>query len=228
MSVFQKFVEWGTDAKYVPGGKKCDICGNKLGVFETGFWSINAKQLADGVLCKDCYEKLELLTRFRTACIPAKLRKEVPFCMLTATRLPQMEVQQAKQALEDAESLGREYLVAAGTEYKSLFRSKEAVMIHPTALDVGIRRAEILNGKQVLFGFVQLGRFQKDDRVVILDGKRRIEAAVLEAYAFDCEENTLEAELKANMGKQQLQQWKLGWLVLDTREEVSASASVIG
>ena len=100
MSVFQKFVEWGTDAKYVPGGKKCDICGNKLGVFETGFWSINAKQLADGVLCKDCYEKLELLTRFRTACIPAKQRKEVPFCMLTATRLPQMEVQQAKQALE--------------------------------------------------------------------------------------------------------------------------------
>ena len=31
MGLFQKFCEWGTDAKYVKPGKKCDLCGKKLG-----------------------------------------------------------------------------------------------------------------------------------------------------------------------------------------------------
>ena len=29
MGLFQKFCEWGTDAKYVKPGKKCDLCGKK-------------------------------------------------------------------------------------------------------------------------------------------------------------------------------------------------------
>ena len=45
MGLYQKFCEWGTDAKFVPHGKKCDICGKKLSYLDTGFWSINANGL---------------------------------------------------------------------------------------------------------------------------------------------------------------------------------------
>jgi predicted small lipoprotein YifL len=39
--------------------------------------------------------------------------------------------------------------------------------------------------------------------------------------------NAREVELKANMGKQQLDQWQTGWLVLDDEEKVVGSTTVI-
>ena len=74
-----------------------------------------------------------------------------------------------------------------------------------------------------------MGEFKKGDSVLILDGKQRREAIVLEAYVFDPDvpENDLEVMLKANMGKQCLKQWQLGWLVLDDEEKVGGSTTVI-
>ena len=65
--------------------------------------------------------------------------------------------------------------------------------------------------------------------MLILDGKQRKEATVLEAYVFDPDvpENDLEVVLKANMGKQCLSQWQQGWLVLDNEEKVGGSTTVI-
>lgn len=104
MGAFQKFVEWGTDAKYVAIGKKCDICGKKLNFFATGFWSTNAKQLADGVLCKRCFEKLERLRECRELWVPQERKKAAPFYYLDGNRLFRIDVQQAKLLLETAES----------------------------------------------------------------------------------------------------------------------------
>lgn len=228
MGVFQKFVEWGTDARYVPPGKKCDICSSRLGLFETGFWSINAKHLSGGVICRDCFEKLELLIKYRTRWVPGNLRKEHPFSCLGGSGREDLDGQTAGQVFSAFETLGRELLTSLGAEYTALFRIKDACFIEPTAVQVGVRRSALLKGKLVLFGLVQLGAFQKGDRVLIWDKGETRKAAILEVYEYDCGENTLEVMLKANMGKQQLSQWKTGWLVLDDTQPVDEKAVVAG
>lgn len=228
MGLFKKFVELTTDARYVPLKHRCDICSQKLAFFETGFWSMNAKQLTDGVLCKNCYEKSELLSQYRTACIPPPHRKETPFSNLTPNKLCLLDIQSAKTILESAEDFAKQELSQMDPAFRSMFRAKKSCFIQPSKLDVGIKRAEILSDKLVLFGFVQLGTFKQGDRVIILDGKRQRETEILEAYPFDCEENTLERELKAHMGKQQLCQWQSGWLVLNDTDTVGDHITVAG
>lgn len=230
MGAFQKFVEWGTDAKYVAIGKKCDICGERLNFFETGFWSTNAKQITDGVLCRHCFEKLEKLRDYRKFWVPKSKKKEIPFCYLDGNRLFLLDAEKAKLLLESAESLAREEVASIGPDYGAVFRMKEACFIEPTALQVGVKRAKQLENKLVLFGYVQLGQFKKGDKVLIRDNDGIREATVLEAYVYDPEvpENNLEVMLKAHMGKQQLSQWQTGWLVLDDEETVTDHTTVIG
>ena len=229
MGLYQKFCEWGTDAKFVPHGKKCDLCGKNVGFLNTGFWSINAKWLNNGVICDRCYKKLELLSKFSSKWIPKDLRKESPLSALTNGGWHALCVQEAMTVLESPEKLGKEELAAIGPAYTSIFRMRNATFIVPTALQVGVVRTKRLNNKLVLFGFVQLGEFKKGDSVLILDGKQRREATVLEAYVFDPDvpENDLEVMLKANMGKQRLDQWQEGWLVLDDEEKVGTKTTVI-
>lgn len=229
MGLYQKICEWGTDARFVPHGKKCDLCGNNVGFLNTGFWSINAKRLNNGVICDRCYKKLELLSKFSSKWITKDLRKELPFSALTNGGWHALRVQDAKEVLEAPEKLGKEELAAIGPAYTSIFRMRNATFIVPTALQVGVARAKRLNNKLVLFGFIQLGEFKKGDSVLILDGKQRREATVLEAYVFDPDvpENDLEVLLKANMGKQCLKQWQQGWLVLDNEEKVGGSTTVV-
>ena len=227
MGAFQKFCEWSTDAKYVPLSRKCDMCGKKLGFFETGFWSTNAKQIPDGVLCSCCYEKLSVLAEYRTEWLKPKQRRTPLFDKLTVKGILQLRFEKAKQILEAAESLGREELALYGSEYRSVFRMRNAVFIEPTALQVGVNRAKILKNRLVVFGFVQLGQFKKGDKVLIIDGEKRRETTVLEAYVFDCEENTLEINLRANMGKQKIELWKTGWLVLDSTEMLNTDVTIV-
>ena len=152
---------------------------------------------------------MELLSKFRNKWIPENLSDEPPFDALSNGSWHALGVQEAKTVLEAPEKLGKEELAAIGPAYTSIFRMRNATFIVPTALQVGIVRAKRLKNKLVLFGFVQLGEFKKGDSVLILDGKQRREATVLEAYVFDPDvpENDLEVMLKANMGKQCLKQW---------------------
>lgn len=229
MGLYQKFCEWGTDAKFVPHGKKCDLCGKNVGFLNTGFWSVNAKWLRDGVICDRCYQKIDLLSKFSNKWIPKNLSDEPPFSALVNNNWQILDVQEAKAVLEAPGKLGKEELATIGPAHTSIFRMRNATFIVPTALQVGVARAKRLNNKLVLFGFVQLGQFKKGDPVLILDGKQRKEATVLEAYVFDPDvpENDLEVVLKANMGKQCLSQWQQGWLVLDNEEKVGGSTTVI-
>lgn len=217
MGLYQKIYEWGTDGKFVPHGKKCDICGKKLAYLATGFWSVNSKRLADGVICECCHEKLQLLSDYCSSWIPKHLRKTVPFHAIYNNTPYLLKAQEAKEELN-----------AIGPGYTSFFRMKDACFIEPTALQVGMKRAKQLNNKLVLFGFVQLGRFEQGGRVLILDGKNRRESTVLEVYAYDCEENTLEVNLKAYVGKQQLTRWEKGWLILDDIGPAHRHTVVVG
>lgn len=230
MGLYQKICEWGTDAKFVPHSKKCDLCGKKVGFLNTGFWSCNAKWLRDGVICDRCYKKMELLWQFRNKWIPEDLSDEPPFDALTNGSWHTLGVQEAKTVLEAPEKLGKEELAAIGATYTSVFRMRKATFIEPTALQVGVARAKRLNHKLVLFGFVQLGEFKKGDSVQILDGKQRRETTVLEAYIYDPDvpENNLEVMLRANMGKQCLKQWQQGWLVLDDEGDVFPNDRIVG
>ena len=181
------------------------------------------------MICDRCYKNFELLSKFSSKWIPKDLSDEPPFDALTNDSWHALGVQEAKTVLEAPGKLGKEELAAIGPAYTSIFRMRKAAFIVPTALQVGVARAKRLNNKLVLFGFVQLGEFKKGDSVLILDGKQRREAIVLEAYVFDPDvpENDLEMMLKANMGKQCLKQWQLGWLVLDDEEKVGGSTTVI-
>ena len=114
MGLYQKFCEWGTDAKFVPHGKKCDLCGKSVGFLNTGFWSINAKRLNNGVICDRCYKKLELLSKFSSKWIPKDLRKEPPLSALTNGGWHALRVQEAMTVLGSPEKLGKEELAAIG------------------------------------------------------------------------------------------------------------------
>jgi hypothetical protein len=230
MGLYQKFCEWGTDAKFVPHGKKCDLCGKKLPYLDTGFWSVNAKRLADGVICGKCLRKLNFLADYRNSWIPKTLRKTDPFRAIYSRTPHLLKVQEAQTVFEAVETFAKEYLSTVGPDYSSCFHMRNACFIEPTALQVGIKRAKQLENKLVLFGFVQLGQFRKGDRVLIRDNDRDRETTVLEAYVYDPDvpENDLEVMLKAHMGKQQLSQWQTGWLVLDDEETVTDHTTVIG
>ena len=230
MGLYQKLCEWGTDAKFVPHGRKCDLCGKKLPVLDTGFWSVNAKWLSDGVICGQCLKKLNVLVDYRSSWIPKTLRKTNPFCAIYNRNPHTLKVQEAQTVLEAVETFAKEYLSTIGPDYSSCFHMRNACFIEPTPLQVGIKRAKQLNNKLVLFGFVQLGSFKKGDKVLICDNDGSREATVLEAYFYDPEvpENDLEVMLKAHMGKQMLNQWQTGWLVLDDTETVTDHTTVVG
>ena len=230
MGLYQKVCEWGTDAKFVPHGKKCDLCGKKLPYLDTGFWSVNAKRLADGVICGQCLRKLNFLADYRNNWIPKNLRKTDPFRAIYSRTPHLLKVQEAQTVFEAAQTFAKEYLSSVGPDYSSCFHMRNACFIEPTALQVGIKRAKQMNSKLVLFGFVQLGQFQKGDKVLICDKDGSRQATVLEAYVYDPDvpENDLEVMLKAHMGKQLLSQWQTGWLVLDDEETVTDHATVIG
>ena len=230
MGLYKKFCEWGTDAKFVPHSKKCDLCGKKLPFLVTGFWSINAKWLADGVICEHCFRKLHTLEDYRNSWIPKTLRDTTPFCAIYNRVAHTLKVQEAESVFKAAEAFAKEKLSAAGAEYISCFHMRNACFVEPTALQVGIKRAKQMNGRLVLFGFVQLGQFQKGDKILICDKNGNRESTVLEAYVYDPDvpENDLEVMLKAHMGKQRLSQWQTGWLVLDDEQTVAAGTTVVG
>ena len=228
MGAFQKFVEMATDTKYVPVGRKCDICGNKLGFFYTGFWSVNAKQLRDCVLCNDCDKKLDLLLKHHNRWIKKAVRKEMPFSLYTPAKKLLIDLNGVKQCFEFAKAFGTEYLSSFGEEYGSIFYAQEAFHLDTPPLMVGIKRSKLLNNKMVVFGYVQMGCFKQGDKVLIDLGKRVVEASVLEAYVYDCKENTLTVNLRANMGKQRLDQWQIGWLALNTEEDLPDTVTVVG
>ena len=69
--------------------------------------------------------------------------------------------------------------------------------------------------------------FSKKDSVQLEQQDVSVDTTILEAYAWDCEENTLEINLRANMGKQRLSEGQQGWLVLDYENAVDEDAFVV-
>ena len=123
MGLYQKICEWGTDAKFVPHGKKCDLCGKKLPYLDTGFWSVNAKWLADGVICEQCLRKLNFLVDYRSSWIPKTLRKIAPFCAIYSRTPHLLKVQEAQQVFAAVDTFAKEYLSSVGPDYSSCFHS---------------------------------------------------------------------------------------------------------
>ena len=226
-SKFGSFVEWATDSRYVPLGSCCSLCGKKLGFFRTGFWSTNARKLSNGVLCEKCAEKMERLILTMHEWLKADQLRQSERHRYSAHNLHKLTVKTAAEMIAAKEQADWERLSAFGNDKSSLFRIMEAVQIEPTALQVGITRAKRLRSKVVVFGVVERGTFSKNDAVQLVQQNASTAAAILEAYAWDCEENTLEINLRANMGKQRLVEGERGWLVLDYEGYADEKAFVI-
>ena len=226
-SRFRKFVEWATDSRYVPLGSCCSLCGKKLGFFRTGFWSTNACKLADGELCEKCAENVERLIVTMPEWLKADQLQQSSWIQYNAHNWHTLTVKTATETISAKEHAAQEALSAFGHDKSSLFHIMEAVQIEPTALQVGIARAKRLRSKVAVFGMVECGSFSRHDVVQLEQQNASVCTTILEAYVWDCEENTLEINLRANMGKHRLVEGKPGWLVLDYEGAVDEDAFVM-
>lgn len=225
---FAKFVEWATDSKYIPLGSRCALCDQKLGFFRTGFWSINAGALTDGALCAKCKERVERLLATKREWMKASVLQKSSWNLFNTKNMHKIPLQTVKEMIAAKEAVDQECLAAFGSDKASLFRIEDAIQIEPTAIQVGVARAKRLQNKVVVFGTVECGSFSKNDQVQIQQGSTADSAAILEAYVYDCEENTLEICLRANMGKHQLTTGERGWLVLDYEACVELGNVIVG
>lgn len=222
---FRKFVEFCTDSRYVPMGARCALCRKKMGFFCTGFWSVNAAKLADGVICGACAEKVKRLLANKRKWMTAKALREAPFGAYNTRNRDTMPVQ-AAQALLDAKEAAIDAQLAAMGGLKALFCIEDAVQIAPTALQVGVKRAKQLEDKIVVYGTAERGEMGRADEVLVEQDGALVKCTVLEAYVHDCEENTLDVQLKAHTGRQKLCENETGWLVLDYERCVESGAYI--
>lgn len=225
---FAKFVEWATDSRYIPLGSRCSLCDQKLGFFRTGFWSINAGALADGVLCAKCKEQVERLLATKRKWMQASALQKSSWNLFNTKNMHKMPLQTAKEMIVAKEAIDRECLAAFGSAKTSLFRIGEAIRIEPTAIQVGVARAKRLKNKVVVFGTVERGSFSKNSQVEIEQRNSKESTSVLEAYVYDCEENTIDVCLRANMGKHRLTAGERGWLVLNYERDVESGRFIVG
>ena len=225
---YAKFVEWATDSKYIPLGSHCSLCDKKLGFFRTGFWSINAGSLADGALCEKCKARVEQLLATKREWMKASVLQKSSWNLFNTKNMHKMPLQTAKDMIAAKEAVDQESLAAFGSDKTSLFRIEDAIRVEPTAIQVGIARAKRLKNKVVVFGTVERGSFSKNSQVEIEQSNSTESTSVLDAYVYDCEENTIDVCLRANMGKHQLAAGERGWLVLDYESCVEVGNVIVG
>ena len=225
---FAKFVEWATDSRYIPLGSHCSLCDERLGFFRTGFWSINAGAMADGVLCAKCKEQIERLLVTKREWTKASALRQASWYPFNTNNWHRMPLQTAKEMIAAKESVDQRCLAAFGSDKTSLFRIEDAIRIEPTAIQVGVARAKRLKNKVVVFGTVDRGSFSKNSQVEIEQSNSKESTSVLEAYVYDCEENTIDVCLRANMGKHRLTAGEHGWLVLNYERDVESGRFIVG
>lgn len=211
---FKRFVEWGTDCTYVPMGAKCDICQRKLGVFATGFWSMNTTHVADGNVCKACHGKIATLIAEKDQWMTREMKKESQLGRYTEKTWPKMAVKQIRQLLELKEQADRGELAKYGESASAYLIVQEAFQIEPTAVQVGVVRAKKLAKTMVVYGRVEQGVFAKSDAVRIDGEGGLLTVHVLETYEDDGA-NPFEHHVRAHMGRQKLAEDQAGWLLLD-------------
>ncbi len=225
---FAKFVAWTTDSRYISLGSHCSLCNKKLGIFRTGFWSINAGILADGVLCAKCKEQVERLLATKREWMKASALRQATWYPFNTNNWHRMPLQTAKEMITAKEAADQRQLAASGNDKTSLFRIEDAIRIEPAAIQVGVARAKRLKNKVVVFGTVERGSFSKNSRVAIEQSTSSESTIVLEAYVYDCEENTIDVCLRANIGTHQLKAGARGWLVLNYEREVEIGSFIAG
>ena len=225
---FAKFVEWCTDSRYVPRGSCCALCGQKLGFFRTGFWSVNAGKLADGVLCEKCTARVEKLVVTKREWLKASELRQASWQPYNKSNWSTMPLHVAKDMIAAKERVDQACLASFGSDKTSLFRMEDAIRVEPTALQVGIARAKRLHNKVIVYGAVERGSFARNDVVRIEREDGADTATILEAYVRDNDETTIELCLRANMGKHQLRAGESGWLVLDYEKDVAVGCVIVG
>lgn len=221
-SKFERFVESCTDSRYIPLGACCDLCGEKLGFLRTGFWSINAAKLPDGVLCEACFEKAKRLLASKRKWMKAGALSQSSWGGYNAKGITTMPLQAVREMMADKGKADQARLASFGEGVTCLFAISDAIRIEPTALQVGAVRARRLKNKVVVYGTVACGSFSRRD-VVHMEGREgRQGMTILEAYVRGNAESDIDINLRAHMGKHRLNEGDTGWLVLDDEEDVDA------
>jgi len=224
---FKRFVEESMDCRYVPPGTKCGMCERKFGFFASGFWSVNACQLADCSICKRCHNRILDLLHNKDQWMPEMMQKSARWKLYSEENLHRMSLQDARKLIALKERADQNLLSGYGENAQALLRVQQAFRIEPTPLQVGVNRSKLMMNKMVVFGCVEQGSFQKGDAVRIDSAGKITENTIIEAYVQQ-EDFPFEEELKAHMGRQRIPEGKAGWLILDTEQGVFEGDLVIG
>lgn len=222
---FRRFVEWGTSCKYVPLGTKCGVCGKKLGFFSTGFWSINAARVADGVLCARCRDRVIELLKRRDEWLDSGLPGAQACKRLSARYWYRLRTEQVTELFVLKEESDRRAL-GGNDGATALFRVVDVLTIRPGPLQVGVARSRRLNDRLVAYGIVDEGSFAKGEAVAIQGKSGMIETTVLEAYADDGV-NSFEELARANGMRRRVDEDQRGWLILDVADGVAVGERII-
>ena len=220
----RKYVECIEECKYIERGTLCGVCGRKLGYFYDGFWSINSKDrhLIDGVLCGKCHKHFKDLIEDKKWA-SKEVRKEPQWEKFTSLISESYTAEDIKWFFEQKENSDKENLSAYGSEACGLFRIKVSFGANTHPFQVGIVRNKKLNNKTVVFGKVEEGLFEKNNKVKLDIGGDITETTVLEAFVFDPEafvkgdmyvnfNETIAANLRYT---RKIKENKTGWLILD-------------
>ena len=220
----RKYVENIEGCKYIERGTLCGVCGKKLGFFYDAFWSVNSRDrhLIDGVLCGKCHEHFNTLIKDKKWA-SEELRKQPQWGKFTSLISESYTAEDIKWFFEQKEVSDKEILSAYGSESCGLFRIRTSFGANTHPLQVGIVRDKKLKNKTVVFGKVEEGIFEKNNKVKLDIGGNITETTVLEAFVFDPEafvkkdmyvnfNETIAANLRYT---RKIKENKTGWLILD-------------
>ena len=222
--LIRKYVESIEECKYIERGTPCGVCGKKLGFFYDAFWSINSKErhMVDGVLCGKCHNHFNNLIRDKKWA-SSEVKKQALWAKFTSLISESYTAEDIKWFFEQKEASDKENLSAYGSEACGLFKIRNSFGANTHPLQVGIVRDKKLKNKTVVFGKVEEGIFEKNNKVKLDIGGNITETTVLEAFVFDPEAFTkkdmfenFNATIAANLRyTRKVKENKIGWLILD-------------
>ncbi|MBR5430131.1 MAG: hypothetical protein IK116_06335 [Firmicutes bacterium] len=201
--------------------KTCPLCGGELKFF-------SSRVLGDGeTICGSCENKVRnnfgLYYQRRREGDPEARDFTVDNYRLDDA-LRHATLAEVREIIAFNEERDRAAAAAYGN-FDNMFTVEASFTIAPRAVDVGLNRAKRLKNKTVTQGRAAKGSFRTGDKVLIMDGRQKIDAEVLTAYRNTGED--FQTELSANMQKKGCGQGEAGWLILDYEGRLSGDAVVV-
>lgn len=193
--------------------KLCPLCGGELTFFK-------AHSLADGEICENCENVLR-------GQFLSKTRRTRSGMVYQDDPIKRLTVDEAREILSEKQEEAAEAISDIGGDFANIFKADSAFSISPKPLDVGLKRAKLLNDKGVLRGLVVAGSFNQGDAVYLKQWSGLRPTTILELIPITTT-SEFKTELGANMHKKTVSANSNAWFILDVPgAEVGADDMIV-